>query len=439
VTVGAAAKTAYHPAPVKPGRGRVGHAFGVLALVVGIAACSGGDDNGGSTATTSSATGISTASSAAGAPTTAPRTGPTARTGGAPTTTAGAPLPAAEKIAAIKLTTQPFSDVDKVTGFVTDPASSTIYVSSQTGQVYKVAHDGSKTLALDIHSAVPPYTPGSERGLLGLGFSTVGWRMFVFYSDLQNNAHLVSYAMKPDGTANASTRRAVIDVPSTGLGHKGGGMSFDGSVLYLALGDGGGTNGRDAQNYESLLGSIIRIVPRTTGPGYDFPNDNPYVKDPSKRPELWAKGLREPWGFWRDPITGNLWTADVGNHTMEEIDRMAPEQEGFNFGWPFVEGTQVHHPGAPPHVTAPLFAYRHDEVGPAAIGGRVYRGSAIPALDGAYVFADMAGTVFGVGAGDQVTKLTLHLSGVVTGFGIGPDGELYATTHTEGVKRIAPA
>ena len=131
--------------------------------------------------------------------------------------------------------------------------------------------------------------------------------MFVFYTDLQAQSHLVSYPMLPDGTADVSGVWPVIDVPSTGFGHKGGGMSFDGPILYVALGDGGGTNGRDAQNYESLLGSIIRIVPRTTEPSYDYPDDNPYLDDPSKRPELWAKGLREPWGFWRDPITGIIW------------------------------------------------------------------------------------------------------------------------------------
>ncbi len=343
-----------------------------------------------------------------------------------------------EQLAAVKLATQPFSDVEKVTAFVTDPATSTIYISSQTGQIYKVANDGSKTLVLDLSAAVPPYEQGSERGLLGLDFSPVDGRMFVFYSDLENNAHLVSYAMTPDGAPDPASQWTVIDVPSTGFGHKGGGMSFDGSILYLALGDGGGTNGRDAQNYESLLGSIIRVVPRTTGPGYDFPDDNPYLNDPSKRPELWAKGLREPWGFWRDPATGDLWMADVGNHTMEEIDRMTPDQKGLNFGWAFIEGTQVNHPGAPADVTPPLFAYRHDEVGPAAIGGRVYRGTAIPGLVGAYVFADLAGATFGIGAGDQTTKLSLRLSGVVTGFGIGPDGELYTTSHAEGVKKIVP-
>jgi glucose/arabinose dehydrogenase len=421
----------------------------VVALAVAVAGCGSDDDNGAVTTGSSAASTASpstTPSSLSGATTPATSTtaaavsttAAAATTAAAPTTAAVAPVPPVEQLAAVELALQPFSDVEKVTAFVTDTATSTIYIASQTGQVYAVAADGTKTLALDISAEVPPYQQGSERGLLGLGFSPVDGRMFVFYSDLQNDARLVSYALKPDGTADPATQWAVIDVPSTGYGHKGGGMSFDGSILYLALGDGGGTNGRDAQNYESLLGSIIRIVPRTNGPGYDYPNDNPYLNDPSKRAELWAKGLREPWGFWRDPLTGDLWTADVGNHTMEEIDRMTPEQKGLNFGWAFLEGTQVDHPGAPADVTPPLFAYRHDEVGPAAIGGRVYRGTAIPGLAGAYVFADMGGTVFGVGAGDQTTRLSLRVSGLVTGFGIGPDGELYVTSHAKGVSKVVP-
>ena len=349
------------------------------------------------------------------------------------------PAPPVEQLAALKLGLQPYAAVDKVTGMIVRPADDVVYASSQTGQVWRLADPAAPVLALDLSAETSPYEQGSERGLLGIAFSPVDGRLFVFYTDLQAQSHLVSYPMLPDGTADVSGMWPVIDVPSTGFGHKGGGMSFDGPILYVALGDGGGTNGRDAQNYESLLGSIIRIVPRTTEPSYDYPDDNPYLNDPSKRPELWAKGLREPWGFWRDPITGIIWMADVGNHVMEEIDRMMPDQKGLNFGWYFIEGTQVNHEGAPPDVVPPLYAYLHSDVGPAAIGGRVYRGAAIPGLDGAYVFADIGGKTFAVGAGDQVTRLQLNVPGLVTGFGTGPDGELYVLTHSQGIQKLVPA
>ena len=322
---------------------------------------------------------------------------------------------------------------------VVRPSDGVAYASSQTGQVWRLADPAAPALALDLSASVPVYEQGSERGLLGLGFGPADDRMYVFYSDLQNDSHVVSYAMNADGTADVNSARLVIDVPSDGFGHKGGAMSFDGPTLYLALGDGGASKGRTAQDYMSLLGSIIRITPRLDGPGYDVPADNPFVGDPTRLPELWAKGLREPWGFWRDPVTGTLWISDVGDHTMEEIDRMTADQKGLNFGWYFLEGTEVYAEGAPPDgLTPPLFAYRHDEIGPAAIGGKVYRGTAIPELVGAYVFGDMAGITFGVGANDEITKLTLRGSGVVTGIADGPDGELYLLTHSKGILKVVP-
>ena len=424
----------------------------LAALLLGIAACSGDDDTTdsgvdasvGSSATSLAATTSSADGSGGGSVATTPAasttsSGAASTTAPAAPTTTVAPAPPVEQLAALKLGLQPYAAIDKVTGMIVRPADDVVYASSQTGQVWRLADPAAPVLALDLSAETSPYEQGSERGLLGIAFSPVDGRLFVFYTDLQAQSHLVSYPILSDGTADVSGMWPVIDVPSTGFGHKGGGMSFDGPILYLALGDGGGTNGRDAQNYESLLGSIIRIVPRTTEPSYDYPDDNPYLSDPAKRPELWAKGFREPWGFWRDPITGIIWTADVGNHVMEEIDRMMPDQKGLNFGWYFIEGTQVNHEGAPPDAVPPLYAYLHSDVGPAAIGGQVYRGTAIPGLDGAYVFADIGGKTFAVGAGDQVTRLQLNVPGLVTGFGAGPDGELYVLTHSQGIQKLVPA
>jgi glucose/arabinose dehydrogenase len=412
----------------------------LVALLLGLVACSGADDATTGPVTDSSAITGQTDRSV----TTTAATATSVGGGSAPSTTpagptTSAPTPPVEQLAALRLGRQPFAAVDKATGMVVRPADDVVYASSQTGQVWRLADPANPVLALDISAETSPYEEGSERGLLGIAFSPVDGRLFVFYTDQQAQSHLVSYPMLPDGTADVSAVWPVVGVPSTGFGHKGGGMSFDGAILYVGLGDGGGTNGRDAQQYDSLLGSIIRIVPRTTEPSYDYPNDNPFLGDPAKRPELWAKGLREPWGFWRDPVTGIIWMADVGNHTMEEIDRMMPDQKGLNFGWPFIEGTQVNHDGAPPDAVPPLYAYLHSDVGPAAIGGRVYRGAAIPGLDGAYVFADIGGKTFAVGAGDQVTRLPLAVPGVVTGFGTGPDGELYVLTHAQGIQKIVPA
>jgi glucose/arabinose dehydrogenase len=397
-----------------------------IVLVAGLTACRD-DPDAGSPAGTDASSGPGPDAGGSVAPEPLPPAAPT---------TIGPP--GADQLAGAALALQPFADIPRATALVTRPADGAIYVTAQTGEVFRIAPGGTPELALDLRPVVTPYEQGSERGLLGIAFSPADGRMFVYYTDHGMASHLASYAMLENGYADPGSHWPVIDIPQTGMGHKGGGLSFDRGILYLALGDGGGTNGRDAQDYTSLLGSIIRIVPRPSGPGYDFPTDNPFVGDPTKRPELWAKGLRNPWGFYRDPVTGHLWTADVGNDSMEEIDRLPAGVGGLNLGWYFIEGTQVNHEGAPPDAMPPLFAYLHADVGPAAIGGRVYRGAAIPALSGAYVFGDLAGATFAIGAGDQTTRLDLAISGVVTGFGEGPDGELYALTHSEGVKKIVP-
>jgi len=332
-----------------------------------------------------------------------------------------------------------YVDLPKLTAMTTRPADGAEYFTSQTGEVWRFIYGTEPELVLDLTAEVSPWEQGSERGLLGIAFSPVDGRMFVYFTGVDLTSHVVSFAMDEAGHPDPASRWEVLTQEQPGLGHKGGGMAFtpDGT-LFLALGDGGGSNGRDAQDYTKILGGIIRIIPSTTGPGYDVPPDNPFVGQPDRRPEIWAKGLRNPWGFCRDAATGDLWFGDVGNNTMEEVDRMRAGESGLNFGWYFIEGTQVNHEGAPADAVAPLWAYRHDEVGPAVIGGCVYRGVQSPALQGAYVFADMAGQLFAMGANDEVVPLPTTASGVVTGFGTTADGELIVLTLQKGAFHLAP-
>jgi glucose/arabinose dehydrogenase len=180
-------------------------------------------------------------------------------------------------------------------------------------------------------------------------------------------------------------------------------------------------------------------VPNPDADGYTVPADNPFVNQPGIRPELWAKGLRNPWGFCRDDATGDLWLSDVGNRTMEEIDRIPAGQGGLNFGWYWIEGSFVRVGGAPDGLTPPVFTYRHDDIGLAAIGGCVYRGTSIPALRGAYVFADLAGRFFAIGAGDVTVELDRLDPSPITGFVTLPDGEMLVLTLYQGVFRLLPA
>ena len=438
-----------------PGRTRRSAAAALLAAVV-VSACSGDDDDAtvapsAATTTTvtiadtvqpttSDSTVASSVPSSSAAPSTAaaPTSSAVAATT-APTTTAPvAPPPPSAGLADIALAWHNVNKLPKLTAMASRP-DGLIIMTSETGEVWKVDATGGSEMVLDLTAAVSPWEAGSERGLLGAAFDPSGTRLYLYYTDVDIDSHLVSYAVGADGHIDAVSDREVLFVDQPGLGHKGGGIAVtsDGT-LFLALGDGGASDGLDAQDDTKLLGKVIRIRPQPDAPGYDVPPDNPFVGQPGIAPEIWAKGLRNPWGFAIDAATGDLWTGDVGNHTMEEIDRIPNGTNGQNFGWYWIEGTFVRVRGAPADVVAPVFAYRHDEVGPAAIGGRVYRGAAIPGLAGAYVFGDITGALFAIGAGDETVRLPARVPGVLTGFGLGPDDELWALTLDKGAFLLAP-
>jgi glucose/arabinose dehydrogenase len=380
--------------------------------------------------TTTPAT-TSTTTSTTLAPTTLPPT---------TTTTLPAAPPDPSALAAVRLRTEEWFDLPLLTALVSHPTTGVVYLTSQSGEVWMVPPGGMPELALDLTGQVSPWVENSERGLLGIGISPADGRLFVSYTDGNIDSHVDSYALDANGRPDPASRWEVIFIDQPGLGHKGGGLAFElNGTMYLAMGDGGASSGRDAQDFSLLLGSVIRITPKVDGPGYDIPPDNPFLGRADARPELWAKGLRNPWGFCRDAATGDIWLSDVGNKTMEEVNRLPAGVGGQNFGWPAVEGTYIRQRNVPPDAVPPVFAYRHDEIGPAAIGGCVYRGAAIPGLAGAYLFSDITGRAFAVGAGDVTVPLADRLQGPVTGFGILPDGEFVVLTLYSGALRLLPA
>lgn len=150
-----------------------------------------------------------------------------------------------------------------------------------------------------------------------------------------------------------------------------------------------------------LLGGILRISPNRDGAGYVVPVDNRYVGRQGIAPEIWANGMRNPWRFSIDPATGDMWIGAVGESSWEAIYKIPAGVKGVNFGWPTYEGspeTQFN-PEVPPPADPmmPVYEYPHS-VGPAVIGGYVYRGTAIPQLQGAYAFMDMTGPTDGGGS-----------------------------------------
>ncbi len=254
--------------------------------------------------------------------------------------------------------------------------------------------------------AVTGFVNGFERGLLGMAFHpdfTANGYFFVSYSGAGGASRLDRFRVSstdPD-QADPSTQIPLLDIPQPFENHNGGCIEFgpDG-FLYLGLGDGGdsGDPNCNAQNGQTLLGKLLRLdVDAIDATGsYAIPPDNPFVGDASVLDEIVHIGLRNPWRFCFDEKTGWLILADVGQTEREEINALDFTQRGSNFGWKIMEGSQCFFatncaPSTPlcgsTAFSNPTFEYDH-LTGCSITGGYVYRGSAIPALEGQYFYAD---------------------------------------------------
>jgi Ca2+-binding RTX toxin-like protein len=258
------------------------------------------------------------------------------------------------------------------------------------------------TVFLDISAKLT--SRGGEQGLLGLAFApdfAASGKFYVNYTRVGDGATRVSeFTVDPTNAdaALSDSERVLIDIPQPFANHNGGWLGFgpDG-FLYIAVGDGGsgGDPQNNAQNFNSLLGKILRIDVTTT-PGsnarYVVPADNPFVGT-SGADEIWAYGLRNPWRPSFDAFLGDFWIADVGQGSREEINfqdaGLADGGGGRNYGWRLFEGTLENQPGTPPvGLVAPIHEYLHDLNGGFSItGGYVFRGG-VAALEGEYFYAD---------------------------------------------------
>ena len=234
----------------------------------------------------------------------------------------------------------------------------------------------------------------SETGLLGMAFHpdyAANGRFFVYYCDLAGDSQLVEYHVSGNPNVALSTPvQTILSIPQPATHHNGGTIEFgpDG-MLYFGLGDGGQST--NAQDPASLLGKMLRLDV-DGAPGF-IPSDNPYVSNANVRDEIWAFGLRNPWRFSFDSLTGDLYIGDVGESALEEIDvTPAGSGGGLNYGWDCMEGTQCTWSGncscTAGNLTAPIYEYGHAGGNCAVIGGYVYRGQSIAWLQGTYFFSD---------------------------------------------------
>lgn len=324
-----------------------------------------------------------------------------------------------------------------------------LFVVQQNGiiRVYDAANGGLQAAPfLDVSSLIT-YV-GDERGLLSLAFhpayETNGY-FYVYYNNTSGAVTVARYhASGKSNTAESGSGIVMLTVAKPFPNHNGGHLQFaKDSTLYFATGDGGGANdpNNNAQNTLSRLGKMLRLKVYTdaAAPYFEAPDNNPFVGNAAYDSLIWAYGLRNPYRWSFDRLTGDVWIGDVGQGAKEEIDyRPASSTGGENYGWRCYEGS-IHTPAVPffcdpqPNV-APVYDYDNPgNSSSSVIGGYVYRGTQYPALYGYYFAADFyLGNLYLLkpdGAGGFITAVKTGLQNYIAGFGEGEDGSLYAVSQ----------
>jgi glucose/arabinose dehydrogenase len=332
------------------------------------------------------------------------------------------------------------------TDYVTNArdGSNRLFILEQPGRI-KVLQPG-ETTPTDFLNITSKVLSGGERGLLGLAFHpqfSSNRRFFLNYTRRPDGATVIAeyLASETDPNLAIDDEKVILVIPQPFSNHNGGMIEFghDG-YLYIAMGDGGSANdpGNRAQNIEELLGKILRIDinnPDGDKP-YSSPPSNPFYGETPGRDEIYATGLRNPWRFSFDKETGQLFAADVGQGTIEEVDII---HLGGNYGWRVFEGTRC--TNLDPvlcntgEYIGPITEYGHQNGRCSVTGGYVYRGTAGTLPAGTYVFADYcSGEIFTFS--DGIQNLLLDTDENISSFGEDEAGELYVVGHRGSIYRI---
>ncbi len=336
-----------------------------------------------------------------------------------------------------------------------------------SGGRHAVLEKGGRLLILDSAFAVEStlldlsalVVTSSEQGLLGAAFdpdiASNGF-FYVHYNSARSGGRCAAAAdprcsrivrYRLNGSAgnwqysaiDPATGSVLLEVSQPFENHKGGMIAFGpDNYLYIAFGDGGsgGDPQNNAQNRATLLGKLLRIDPHGAAP-YAIPPDNPFVgATDGSRGEIWAYGLRNPWRFSFDLDGDALWLADVGQNAWEEIDRIT---RGGNYGWNLREGSHPYNGGSGSNLIDPVWQYGRDE-GQSVTGGYVYRGAAMPGLDGQYLYGDFAsGRLWALDTGNGSNRLLLDSGLNISSFSEDAQGELYVVDYGGGLYRIDAA
>jgi hypothetical protein len=325
-------------------------------------------------------------------------------------------------------------------------ASNRLFIVERGG-IIRVLQPGASTpsVFLDIRTKL---VAGGDQGLLGLAFHPqylTSGRFFVFYTRAGDGTLVIAeYTVSSNRDVANTSEKVVLTIPHPNFSNHNGGMLAFGTDgdLYIGVGDGGSGNdpGNNAQNINSLLGKILRInvnLPAGSTAPYVSPADNPFAGAVAGRDEIFAHGLRNPWRFSFDRLTGQGWVGDVGQGAREEVD--SPLVNGGNYGWRVFEGSLC--TGIDPALCdpadyiAPAFDYAHTNGRCSLTGGYVYRGSEGALAAGTYVYGDFCtGEIFGWNGTAQ--QLLLDTSQSISSFGEDQSGELYVVGLGGTVSRI---
>ncbi len=308
--------------------------------------------------------------------------------------------------------------------------SGRLFVVEQRGKVRILR--GGKIDATDFLDLSDRLSTGNEQGLLGLAFHpkfAENRRLFVNYTDEGGDTHIVEFtATKQGDGVDTKSEKELLKIPQPYSNHNGGNLAFgpDGK-LWIGMGDGGDANDPhgNGQNPKALLGKMLILDVDAAG----------------TQPDIHMIGLRNPWRWSFDAKTGDLYIGDVGQNKWEEIDVIAAADAlkgGQNLGWNVVEGAG--HCFKPPSkckqtgLVAPVVDYGHDQ-GCSVTGGFVYRGKALPQLDGTYFYADyctalLRSFTWSGGAATNAYDWKKALDpknklAKLSSFGVDADGELY--------------
>jgi glucose/arabinose dehydrogenase len=327
-------------------------------------------------------------------------------------------------------------------------SSGRLFVIEQVG-LLRIIKDGSLLSEpfLDIQQRVG--SSGNEQGLLGLTFHpryVENGYFYVNYTDTQGDTVIARFRVSanPD-LADPATEQQLLKISQPYANHNGGVTAFgpDG-YLYLGLGDGG--SGGDplgaGQNLDTLLGKILRLDVDTAEP-YAIPADNPFSEG-NGRPEIWAYGLRNPWRFSFDRLTGDLYIADVGQNSFEEINfQPASSTGGENYGWNIMEGFSCFRSSECDRtgLTLPILDYPTRVDGNCSVtGGYVYRGDLLEEWQGVYLYGDYcSGRVWGLLQGEEgewQNALLFETGQSISSFGQDEQGELYLVGHRGSILRL---